>query len=252
MALLNKFGRMEYPDGDVYEGDFQRGRRHGIGTYFKAESSTRYEGQWEDDAMHGEGVFYYALEKYVGQWQNNERHGEGLFYYENGSRYQGQWRFDKRYGQGEMNYSSGGVYIGQWSNDVREGQGKMIYADESVYEGCWVDDLRQGKGENVYQLKNGKTSEYSGEFYYDLPHGTGVLNSSEEDSIYSGDFVRGYKEGKGKIETPTEIFEGVWHENKRVEGVRILKSKDESDWVEYNDNVMVRRQPYVQEDGIKA
>merc|ERR1712196_180304 len=74
-----------FPDGSRYEGQWQKGgeageavRRHGQGTLVDGEQS--YEGQWCNDAMHGQGVFSYASKaKYEGSWANNEYDGEGKY-----------------------------------------------------------------------------------------------------------------------------------------------------------------------------
>ena len=48
-----------------------------------------YEGQWADDAMHGQGVFSYASgAKYEGSWANNEYDSEGKYTWPNGATYQ--------------------------------------------------------------------------------------------------------------------------------------------------------------------
>lgn len=40
--------RHEYDNGDVYEGEFLAGKRHGNGVYTSVNGS-RYEGAWKDD-----------------------------------------------------------------------------------------------------------------------------------------------------------------------------------------------------------
>ena len=52
---------MIFRDGDVYEGDFQRGKMTGSGTYtFK--SGTSYTGQFTDGKMDGYGIMTYRAE----------------------------------------------------------------------------------------------------------------------------------------------------------------------------------------------
>lgn len=52
------YGKLSYPDGAYYEGNFN------------------------SDAMHGQGTLYYRPEQpaYVGQWQQNQFHGAGTLY----------------------------------------------------------------------------------------------------------------------------------------------------------------------------
>ena len=41
--------------GDVYEGEYMKGMRHGEGTYTFADGE-KYKGQWFQDQQHGQGV----------------------------------------------------------------------------------------------------------------------------------------------------------------------------------------------------
>lgn len=59
---------IELPNGDRYEGNFQKRQRHGYGTYKYANG-----------------------DKYEGEWQNDEQSGSGTYYFSNGSKYDGEW-----------------------------------------------------------------------------------------------------------------------------------------------------------------
>lgn len=48
-------GRFEF-DGSYYEGEFVDGKFHGKGKYYFADSGKVYEGEFEDNNMHGNGV----------------------------------------------------------------------------------------------------------------------------------------------------------------------------------------------------
>jgi hypothetical protein len=56
MANL-KIGRGTYSftNGDVYEGNFVNGKRHGIGAYNYANGN-RFEGEFKNDKPNGRGV----------------------------------------------------------------------------------------------------------------------------------------------------------------------------------------------------
>ena len=49
---VGKRGIYRWPDGSVYEGNLQRGMRHGYGRYFDASSGTFYSGNWHYSHMH--------------------------------------------------------------------------------------------------------------------------------------------------------------------------------------------------------
>ncbi|CAE7247297.1 Rsph1, partial [Symbiodinium necroappetens] len=70
--------RCTYPSGNVYEGEFQDGRRHGKGT-FTYKSGAVYEGQWKDGQQHGKGTFTSASGNVeVGFYDKDERKGRGV------------------------------------------------------------------------------------------------------------------------------------------------------------------------------
>ena len=98
-----------YADGAEYQGEWQDGKRHGIGTYI-SPTGTRYEGEWENDGASGHGVCHYADGmKYDGQFENGERHGKGVLISPEGDRYEGQFKYDLLNGEG--------IYI--WGDGVR-------------------------------------------------------------------------------------------------------------------------------------
>mmetsp|Transcript_9793 Transcript_9793/g.17383 ORF Transcript_9793/g.17383 Transcript_9793/m.17383 type:complete len:198 (-) Transcript_9793:1665-2258(-) len=51
---------MKYASGDVYEGEYQKGKKHGSGKYRSHASRNVYEGEWEDDKMHGRGILKFG------------------------------------------------------------------------------------------------------------------------------------------------------------------------------------------------
>ena len=46
-------GRMTWPSGEYYEGDFIDGKMEGTGTYYAADGSVKYSGQWIQDCPVG-------------------------------------------------------------------------------------------------------------------------------------------------------------------------------------------------------
>ncbi|NPV91540.1 MAG: hypothetical protein HPY50_12290 [Firmicutes bacterium] len=66
------WGKMTYTNGDIYEGDFEYGKREGLGSYW-ARLDDDYHGQWKDDKRHGRGILFGASTGYK----------EKMAYYEN-------------------------------------------------------------------------------------------------------------------------------------------------------------------------
>ena len=130
---------MTYKNGDVYEGEWKNGKKHGYGiiTY---SNGTEYEGEWKNGKMNGQGKLTSLNGTlYQGEWENDIINGKGKLTY-NGTEYEGEWKNGKRDGQGKMTYKNGDVYEGEWKNDEQNGYGKMTYSNGDVYEGVWKDD----------------------------------------------------------------------------------------------------------------
>ena len=133
-----------YADGSEYQGEWQDGKRHGIGTYI-SPTGTRYEGEWENDGASGHGVCHYADGmKYDGQFESGERHGKGILISPEGDRYEGQFKYDLVNGEG--------IYI--WGDGVRsegefrEGKPWNVVGYDEYGEICGL--LVDGKLQEVY------------------------------------------------------------------------------------------------------
>ncbi|KAG2397666.1 uncharacterized protein HKW66_Vig0140980 [Vigna angularis] len=97
-----------YSNGDVYEGEFQKGKCWGNGVYH-CHMSGRYEGDWVDGKYDGYGVETWAR----------------------GSRHRGQYREGLRHEMGIYRFYCGDVYGGEWSNGQCHGFGV-----HTCYDGC--------------------------------------------------------------------------------------------------------------------
>lgn len=47
------FGLLKYQNGEVYQGEFYKGERSGVGTYSNKVGQIVYEGRWEKDEYIG-------------------------------------------------------------------------------------------------------------------------------------------------------------------------------------------------------
>lgn len=104
-------GRFEYINGTMYQGNWKllsgAKVKHGFGkiTYSGTTASEfgteEYEGDWEEDLMHGYGTYKYTSGAvYTGQWHKGKQHGAGSIQYADGSRYEGQWEQNLMHGDG--------------------------------------------------------------------------------------------------------------------------------------------------------
>nr|XP_032812903.1 alsin-like isoform X5 [Petromyzon marinus] len=142
-ARMHGQGAIRYANGDVYEGGFSNGARHGHGVLrsgsHTSTSSSLYIGQWANDCKCGYGVFDDITrgEKYMGMWMNDCRHGNGVV------------------------VSQFGLYYEcVFSSNRMVGQGVLLSEDDTRYEGEFTADLAlNGKG--VLTLPNGDAIEGS-------------------------------------------------------------------------------------------
>ncbi|EPS66026.1 hypothetical protein M569_08751, partial [Genlisea aurea] len=159
-----------YSNGDIYEGEFHRGRCNGSGVYNYFAANGRYEGDWIDGKYDGYGVE---------SWSK-------------GSGYRGQYRQGLRHGYGVYKFYTGDSFSGEWCNGQSHGVGIQTCADGSCYVGEFKFGVKHGLG--CYHFRNGDT--YSGEYFEDKIHGFGIYRFSNGHS-YEGSWHEGRKQGYG-------------------------------------------------------
>ena len=66
-----------------YEGEYVNGKRHGNGRMVFPNGDI-YHGQWTENQMHGEGTYVYKAsgDIYSGSFENGRKHGEGIYEYQ--------------------------------------------------------------------------------------------------------------------------------------------------------------------------
>ncbi|XP_014523073.1 phosphatidylinositol 4-phosphate 5-kinase 6 [Vigna radiata var. radiata] len=167
-----------FGNGDVYEGEFHRGKCSGSGVYYYSRSG-RYEGDWVDGKYdgygvetwargsryrgcyrqglrHGFGVYrFYTGDVYAGEWSNGQSHGCGVHTCEDGSRYVGEFKWGVKHGLGHYHFRNGDTYAGEYFADKMHGFGIYHFANGHLYEGAWHEGRRQGLG--MYTFRNGET-----------------------------------------------------------------------------------------------
>ncbi|KAI4462256.1 morn repeat-containing protein 3 [Holotrichia oblita] len=151
------------PDRDKYLGEWEDNIKAGKG-YELSRSGKLYEGDWERGFRHGFGVQSLRNDnnifnvQYRGEWRNGNPHGYGAWHYPDGSYYLGHWRNGKRHGHGQMWYTDGSFYDGSWIKDLREQLGMFVSPDGNRYEGEWSKDQKHGKG-RYFHLDSGQMQE---------------------------------------------------------------------------------------------
>lgn len=71
---------MTFENGDVYSGNWFKGKLHGSGSAKMIAEEKQYEGEFQNGKQHGFGKFkWFDGEFYEGQWRNGLFHGEGYY-----------------------------------------------------------------------------------------------------------------------------------------------------------------------------
>lgn len=149
-----------FDDHTVYTGMYINGRKEGFGTYKWADGST-YEGQFQNDSIHGRGIYKDNDGTYTGEFHDATQQGFGRFEYPDGSVYEGQFFDAQKHGEGRMVWTekadkklSGGLksYRGQWRADQPHGRGIATKKDGKEYE-IFFD-----KGEVTDKMNMGRQS----------------------------------------------------------------------------------------------
>ena len=146
------YGVLRTASGALYEGHFQHNQRCGEGSLFTPSphpphALTRvYSGQWARGVKEGVGTYFYTDgSRYEGQWRGGLRHGLGSLFLPSGDSYTGQWDRGEQSGFGSLvkgpGPCEGDVYEGAYVRGKREGPGLYYYrAQGRVFDGDWAND----------------------------------------------------------------------------------------------------------------
>jgi hypothetical protein len=98
-------------DGSLYLGQWADEEKHGRGTWLRKLPTGNcyvYEGSWDRGKRHGLGrVIVNNGGSYEGEWQEDQKHGKGVFTFPPGDemlRYEGDFKDGWLTGQGKMFY----------------------------------------------------------------------------------------------------------------------------------------------------
>lgn len=212
-------GRVEWKNGDVYEGPLVRSQRHGVGE-IRWAAGQRYRGEWITDRATGRGLMVFANgNQFDGTVVEGQPEGEGKLTYASGDVYTGQVRNGLPHGKGSYVWMSGQRYEGEWVNDKPQGQGRMRFSNGNQYEGQLAAGLPQGRGRMVFPSGD----IYEGQFEAGKAHGDGkyAWKSGER---YEGAWARGLKHGHGIFHWPTgDRWEGVFKDDERTDDGFIVR-----------------------------
>jgi hypothetical protein len=226
---------------ETYRGEWFYGERHGYGV-METNKSSRYEGTWVRDKMHGRGRIWIANTLTQSDTQYRQRHkARHLARYKTGRYpatlvYDGELQFNMRHGQGTYwdPNSDSSIYEGTWQHDKPHGYGHWIHASSASdvdgtlqplsphvmleYMGRWKNGRRHGYGvlRECTHDYDAAVYIYSGLWQHDRRHGQG-REIVPERGIYQGEFEHGLVSGTGTmIILNGQEFHGRWSKGSPV------------------------------------
>lgn len=184
-----------YSDGLMYEGSWVANKEHGKGQLMTGDRQVIYTGDWLEGSMHGFGTYNFGNgDRYTGDWREGSRHGKGDYAFRNGCRYSGEWKDNRRSGKGVFVWPDGSHYSGDWEFAQRHGRGKLELANGFTYDGFWSRNVIEGKG--VCRFPGGQ--EYEGTYKNGLREGRGTITFAEG-AVYEGRFREDRFDGQGTL-----------------------------------------------------
>lgn len=223
------YQRVQAPNGEIYEGLFLDGQRVSKGKINYPDGSV-YEGEWNSQGPHGEGMLILKRGeniKYTGRFENNHT-GYGRIEWADGVHYEGGWSNYETSGIGTM-YIGDRVDKGEYTNGCRTGKGRMEWQNGDWYEGGWNDKGANGYG--TYKIGNridkgeytdgcrtgqGRMEWDDGDWYEGGwndkgEHGYGTKKVGNR--IDKGQYSNGCRTGEGRMEWEDgDWYEGGWND----------------------------------------
>ena len=170
------FGRIFFPNENIYEGDIMNSTFNGKGKLI-FNNEDIYIGDFLDGERSGKGKYFFNDGTvYEGELLNSEFKGHGIIRWINGVEYEGNFNGLNLSGIGKLKDKiSGDKYEGNFENNYFNGYGKYYFSDYSSYEGEFEFGIKNGKG--TYKTKEGIF--YEGEWCNNFPNGIGKFGCEE-------------------------------------------------------------------------
>jgi len=199
-------GTKEYnASGDIYEGPFQKGERHGNDAVCKMADGSKFIGSYRYDKPVN-GTLITQRFTYHGSFLRTTPesfilHGDNCrLAYENNDVYEGEFRYGVYHGYGKESNSLY-EYSGEYKEGKRHGTGTLVAHVRNIYPelfkdgnmsytytGNWVEGLMEGSANETllwHSEKEDISSSFTGNFHQNRRNGSGKL------SLFDGTVVEG-------------------------------------------------------------
>ena len=254
-GMADGIGTLISADGSISEGQWKKNSRVGNGkiTY---KNGDVYEGEWflSDNVVKAKKTFACG-DVYEGGFFRYTIHGKGKMVYACGDVYEGGWRFGEKNGMGKLTLANGTVKEGEFVNDRFRKRIDLSASEKNTPSPTAASKPTEAltpvkaasedkaplsaaapeSSQNSTDSQRKCISQWIKEGHYtgwvigNVPNGIGELKYTDG-CIYTGSFVNGKREGKGKmiysktgrIHFPAEgeqisgdVYEGEWKNNIR-------------------------------------
>ena len=194
----------------IYEGPIVNDKLNGKGT-LTIDGNPYYEGEFKDNKFHGKGHLHsFYGDVYEGDFLDGCVEGMGKVQWHGGFSYEGSFKENMINGWGTYKFGDGSIYVGNYDMGMRSGQGdltlKYTGIEYKISSLNWNFDYIEGEGGisdniNANSFFGGMRTYFRfsdpGVFHF-VPHGDGCVVDGESAELFSGKFVNGLKNGKGK------------------------------------------------------
>ena len=246
--MMHGSGRLEWPDGRVYEGNFVANRIEGQGIMRWTErhrapnmsskvkisedsNQNVYKGSFVSGQFHGKGELCFATgEKYQGSFANGRFHGHGEFVDSAGAghddestcfRICGSWKAGAPDGLVEIDYRGGGTYRGHVARGKYHGRGTRVWPNGDIYIGQWESSTFDTKTEADAGLESQAVAAGIPVARQKLQTAEGTRMQGPGSYLFSngtqyvGSFLQNQRSGPGKQIWPTgHMYVGDWLNDK--------------------------------------
>ncbi|KAH9190935.1 hypothetical protein AeNC1_007086 [Aphanomyces euteiches] len=159
--------KITYANGDIFEGSVNDSKlKHGRGKYTWMEKTeddeskevASYDGEYDSGKKHGIGKMIFPNgDTYHGQWDHDEIFGQGTLMYKNGDIYSGSFENGIKQGKGTYEFAADkSQLIGTWHQNMIV-DGKWLFKDGGYYTGHFENATPIGLG--LFMFPNGLQQE---------------------------------------------------------------------------------------------
>ena len=209
-GMEHGFGKIQYWNGDSYEGEFADGCEVGEITRVSVSPITIHSDSTNATAE----ILYPGGAIYKGEVNTDGiPNGLGTLIATTGVQWTGPFVEGRAHGYGTATRPKGGTMTGLWQKFVASG----IFTDvnDSCNGGTFVGQLQDSAREGRGLMKSAFGYTYEGEFHRNEMHGDGVRVYASGD-VYRGQSRNGEMEGSGRMEYHDGwVYDGCWEKGRK-------------------------------------